>query len=140
MSTDDQYGTPSTPSTGTDASPAGADERQAAAHTPADGATATADTTASRSSKQGRKRVDLAKNSRTARAWVAWIVGAIILIFLLIFIIQNSDSTPVQIFGWEFSLPLGVTILLAAIGGALITALIGAARMLQMRRAARKQR
>ncbi|WP_182349100.1 lipopolysaccharide assembly LapA domain-containing protein [Tomitella gaofuii] len=140
MSTDDQYGTPPTPSTGTDTPPAGADATPSAAHTSPAGASTTAATTASGSTKQGRKRVDLAKNSRTARAWSAWIVGAIILIFLLVFIIQNSDSTPVQIFGWEFSLPLGVTILLAAIGGALVTALIGAARMLQMRRAARKQR
>lgn len=91
-------------------------------------------------SARPRRRVDLASGTRTARAWWAWIIGAIVLIFLLVFIIQNSDSADFQIFTWHFSLPLGVAILLAAIIGALITALLGGARMLQMRRAARKHR
>lgn len=150
MSTDDDYGTgtaraadtgPTAPGTaGGDASRGAGTSASSTEGAGSAARPGTASAGAARPSAGGRKRVDLAKNSRTARAWSAWIIGAVILIFLLVFIIQNADSTPVQFFAWEFSLPLGVTILLAAIVGALITALIGGARMLQMRRAARKGR
>lgn len=93
-----------------------------------------------KSAKTGKPKVDFAGNSRTARAWTAWIIGAIILIFLLVFIIQNSDEARFQFLTWHFSLPLGVAVLLAAIIGALVTALIGGARMYQMRRAVKKNR
>src|SRR5699024_3250853 len=136
--------TGSTAPEGADGTPSHDADTPPAASTAGAGSTArpggTSATGSARAPAAGRRKVDLAKNSRTARAWSAWIVGAVILIFLLVFIIQNADSTPVQFFAWEFSLPLGVTILLAAIVGALITALIGGARMLQMRRAARKGR
>ncbi len=152
MSTDDDHGTGASRATDTGSTAPGASgggpshgaETPPAAPTAGAGAAArpagATSTGSPRTAAGGRKKVDLAKNSRTARAWTAWIIGAVILIFLLVFIIQNADSTPVQFFAWEFSLPLGVTILLAAIVGALITALIGGARMLQMRRAARKGR
>lgn len=91
------------------------------------------------SARSGKTKVDFAGNSRTARAWTAWIIGAIILIFLLVFIIQNSSEARFQFITWHFSLPLGVAVLLAAIIGALVTALIGGARMYQMRRAVKKK-
>ena len=40
--------------------------------------------------------------------------------------------------GWRWQLPLGVAILLAAVCGGLIAALAGMARMVQLRRAAKK--
>lgn len=79
------------------------------------------------------------KRTRTAGAWLGLIVGALILILLLVFILQNSDGTPVHILFWSFTLPLGVSMLFAAIAGALIMALAGGARILQLRKAYRRK-
>ncbi len=78
------------------------------------------------------------KFTRAAAVWSALIVGFLILILLLIFIAQNTASAQFAFFGWRWSLPLGVAILLAAVGGGLITVFAGTARILQLRRAAKK--
>ena len=66
------------------------------------------------------------------------IAGFLILILLLIFITQNTASASFQFFVWHWSLPLGVAILLAAVGGGLLTVAVGTARILQLRRVAKK--
>jgi uncharacterized integral membrane protein len=77
---------------------------------------------------------------RLGSAWVGLVLGALVTILLLIFIAQNTTSTDVRYLGWEFSLPLGVLILFAAIAGALIMALFAGFRILQLRMRARKAR
>lgn len=76
----------------------------------------------------------------TAGTWIALILGAIVLILLLIFIIQNNVTTSFAFFTWQFSLPLGVAMLLAAIAGALVMALVGSVRMVQQSMMIRKLR
>ena len=66
--------------------------------------------------------------------WVALIVGALLLILLLLFILQNQEPVTLQLFSLEMTFPIGVGMLLAAILGALIMALVGGVRMLQLRR------
>ncbi|WP_204801348.1 LapA family protein [Mycobacterium riyadhense] len=78
------------------------------------------------------------KFTRAGALWSALIAGFLILILLLIFIAQNTASTPFAFFGWRWSLPLGVAILLAAVGGGLLTVAVGTARIVQLRRAAKK--
>jgi uncharacterized integral membrane protein len=78
------------------------------------------------------------KFTRAAALWSALIVGFLILIVLLIFIAQNTTSATYHFLGWNWSLPNGVAILLAAVLGGLITTLAGAARIVQLRRAAKK--
>ena len=78
------------------------------------------------------------KFTRTASVWSSLIVGFLILIVLLIFITQNLTDAPVNFFGWHWTLPLGVQLLLAAICGGLVTVLAGTARIFQLRRAAKK--
>jgi uncharacterized integral membrane protein len=78
------------------------------------------------------------KFTRAAALWTSLILGFLILIVLLVFITQNTASTPFTFLGWHWDLPLGVAILLAAVCGGLITALVSAARMFQLRRAAKK--
>lgn len=70
--------------------------------------------------------------SRTAGIWIALILGAIVLIALLIFVIQNNSRASFVYFTATFQLPLGVAMLLAAIAGALVMALVGSVRMIQM--------
>jgi uncharacterized integral membrane protein len=81
---------------------------------------------------------DAVKFTKAAALWSALIVGFLILIVLLVFITQNTDSGTFHFIGWSWTLPLGVAILLAAVLGGLITTLAGAARIVQLRRAARK--
>lgn len=85
-----------------------------------------------------RKRRDVGK-SRVGVTWIALIVAAVLGIILLIFIIQNSEAANVEMLFWNFSLPLGVTILLSVIAGALVMALVGGVRIMQLRRAVHKR-
>jgi uncharacterized integral membrane protein len=78
--------------------------------------------------------------TRTAHAHNALIVGAIVLILLLVFILENTESVKISYFGAGFHMPLGVALLLAAIGGALLVGAVGMARILQLRRRVRRPR
>src|SRR3979411_281971 len=78
------------------------------------------------------------KFTRAAALWSALIVGFVTLILLLVFILQNTDSTTIHFFVWEWNLPVGVAILLAAVCGGLLTVAAGTARIVQLRRAAKK--
>jgi putative membrane protein len=78
------------------------------------------------------------KRTRVSGIWVASIAAAIVLLLLLIFILQNSESVKINFFGANPTLPVGVALLLAAVLGALLVAFVAAARMVQLRRAARK--
>lgn len=69
------------------------------------------------------------KGGLSGGVWVSLILGAIITIMLLIFIIQNNTASQFQYFGWSFSLPLGVAMLLAAIAGVLVAGIIGSVRI-----------
>lgn len=78
------------------------------------------------------------KPTRISGTWLAVIVAVIVLVFLLIFILQNSASVTVHYLGLSGSLPLGVALLFASVGGALLVALVGVARIFQLRRFARR--
>ncbi|MET1074703.1 MAG: lipopolysaccharide assembly protein LapA domain-containing protein [Umezawaea sp.] len=74
------------------------------------------------------------KPTRISGTWVAVIIAIFVLIFLLVFILQNLAGVTIHFLGGAFTLPLGVALLFAAIGGALLVALVGAARIMQLRR------
>jgi uncharacterized integral membrane protein len=78
------------------------------------------------------------KFTRAGALWTALIIGFLILILLLIFVAQNVEPASFTFFAWNWSLPKGVAILLAAVGGGLLTVAVGTARILQLRRAAKK--
>jgi uncharacterized integral membrane protein len=77
-------------------------------------------------------------STRTGTAFKSLIAGAIVLILLLVFILENTKSVKIAYFGAGFRLPLGVALLLAAIGGALLAGILGTARILQLRRHVRR--
>ena len=74
----------------------------------------------------------------SAGMWASLIIGAIIVVLLLIFILQNNVPAQFQYFGWQFELPLGVAMLFAAIGGILIAGLIGSVRIFVLNRRLKK--
>jgi uncharacterized integral membrane protein len=78
--------------------------------------------------------------TKTGVAFGSLIAGAVVLILLLVFILENTQSVKVSLFGASGHLPLGVALLLAAIGGALLVGIVGAARIVQLRRHVRRRR
>jgi lipopolysaccharide assembly protein A len=80
------------------------------------------------------------KHTRISGLWVAVTFFAVVLLLLLIFILQNGRTADIAYFGAHGHLPLGVALLLAAVCGALLMILAGAARMGQLRATARRHR
>jgi uncharacterized integral membrane protein len=78
------------------------------------------------------------KFTRAGALWTALAGGFLVLVLMLVFILQNTDSTTVHMFGWAWQLPVGVALLLGAIAGGFLTFLVGTVRILQLRRAAKK--
>ena len=74
------------------------------------------------------------KKTLAGTTWVALIVGVLLLILLLVFILQNQESAELQLLGWTMTFPIGVGMLIAAIVGALIMALVGGVRIVQLRK------
>lgn len=71
--------------------------------------------------------------TRTAALWVAVAVGLVVLVMLIVFFVQNQDMITVRFFGLQGTLALGTTLFIAAVGGGVLVALAGGARILQLR-------
>jgi uncharacterized integral membrane protein len=78
--------------------------------------------------------------TRVSVTYVALICGLLILVVLLVFILENTRRIPITFFGATAHVPAGVALLLAAVAGALIIAVVGAARISQLRRRVRRSR
>ncbi|MGW4483337.1 LapA family protein [Amycolatopsis sp. NPDC004368] len=78
--------------------------------------------------------------TRVSGAWISAIVAIVLLAFLLVFILQNLNSVTVNFLGMSGSLPIGIAMLLAALGGMIVIALVGGARILQLKKAGRRAR
>jgi putative membrane protein len=68
------------------------------------------------------------------------IAGVAVLIVVLIFIIQNAHAVNISFLGAHLRVSLAVALFLAAIGGALVMAAAGTARITQLRRIMRRDR
>jgi uncharacterized integral membrane protein len=80
------------------------------------------------------------KRTRLSATWVALGCFSILLLFALLFILQNGHSVDISYLGAHGHLPLGVALLLAGLCGAALVGLAGTARILQLRNHARRQR
>jgi uncharacterized integral membrane protein len=72
-------------------------------------------------------------HTRIKGYWTAVTVGLLVLVVLIIFILENGQRAEVTFFGAHAHLPQGVALLLAAVIGGLVVALVGVARILQLR-------
>ncbi len=86
----------------------------------------------------GTSRVEKQTGGMSAGMWFSLILGAVIVVLLLIFILQNNVPAQFQYFGWQFQLPLGVAMLFAAIGGILVAGIIGSVRIFVLGRKLKK--
>lgn len=80
------------------------------------------------------------RRTRVSATWVGIIISIVVLVLLLIFILENLRDVKVTYFGATGQLPLGVALIFAAIGGALLVAMVGVARLTQLRLNARQRR
>ncbi len=78
--------------------------------------------------------------TRTGTAWVGICVAALLSIVLIVFMLQNTRSVQVNFLGMDGSLPLALALLIAAVGAAILTMVVGAARITQLRLLARRRR
>jgi putative membrane protein len=70
----------------------------------------------------------------------ALIAGAVVLILVLIFIVQNAHAVNISFFGAHLRVSLAVALLFAVVAGALIMAAAGTARITQLRMIMRRDR
>ena len=73
--------------------------------------------------------------TRISAAWIATGVALVLLVLLLVFILQNLQRVQLHYFGFHPTMPIGVAMLLAAVIGGVVVAIIGALRVIQVRRA-----
>ncbi|MDY6808914.1 MAG: lipopolysaccharide assembly protein LapA domain-containing protein [Actinomycetota bacterium] len=85
-----------------------------------------------------RTKIKKVEHTRTRATFYGLVIGALITILLLVFILQNLESETIMLLFWEVNLPLGVSLLIAAIAGALIVAFAGGLRMWQLSRALKR--
>jgi uncharacterized integral membrane protein len=78
--------------------------------------------------------------TRTGSALVATVLGLVLALLMLVFVVQNGERQQYEFLWTDFSLPSGVAMLVAAIVGGLVVALIGLGRIVQIRLAARRHR
>jgi uncharacterized integral membrane protein len=79
-----------------------------------------------------------AAHARISGVWVVVIIGVVVLVLDLVFIIQNSQSVKVSFFTGSVHMPLGVALLLAAVGGLVLAGIVAFLRIWQLRHRARQ--
>jgi uncharacterized integral membrane protein len=70
--------------------------------------------------------------TRASAAWVATGIALLLLVMLIVFILQNSTRVEVHYLGLAGSLPLGMALLIAAVGAGVAVAIAGGARVTQL--------
>ena len=81
-----------------------------------------------------------AKQSRISATWVVLTLFAVVLLLLLVFILENSQSVDISYFGAHGHVPLGVALLLAAVLGTLLAVIAWFGRGVRVRATAHKHR
>jgi uncharacterized integral membrane protein len=75
--------------------------------------------------------------TRISASWTAVVAAVVLLVVLVIFIAENTQRSTVNFVGFHGHAPTAVVLLIAAIAGAVIVVIVGAARILQLRKVAR---
>jgi len=77
--------------------------------------------------------------TRTGAAWLGVCTAGIAFVVLLVFMLQNTGSVEVSFLWMHGSVPLALALLVAAVGAAILTMAVGAARTTQLRRLSRRR-
>jgi uncharacterized integral membrane protein len=80
------------------------------------------------------------RHSRTSGAWTGVVVALVLIVLLVVFVLQNTDSAPVEFLWLDGDAPVAVLLLIAAAVGMAIAALVGSLRIMQLRRRIKRER
>jgi uncharacterized integral membrane protein len=72
--------------------------------------------------------------TRTSAAWLGICLAAVLLVVLITFLLQNTSSVEVSFLWLHGQIPLAIALLIAGVGSALLTMIVGVARITQLRR------
>jgi uncharacterized integral membrane protein len=75
--------------------------------------------------------------TRISASWTAVVAAVILLVVLVIFIAENTQRSTVNFVGFHGHAPTAVVLLISVIAGAVIVVIVGAARILQLRKVAK---
>jgi len=78
--------------------------------------------------------------TRAGMIWAAVASALVVLVLLIVFILQNQELVQVKFFGLEGAVALGIALFIAAVGGGVLVAMAGAARIIQLRAAEHRRR
>ena len=81
---------------------------------------------------------DPLRASKASRFWAALAALVVLLIFLVVFVAQNTERVSVSFLGWEWNPPLAVAMLIAVVVGLAITMAAGTLRIWQLHRRVRR--
>ena len=82
----------------------------------------------------GTPTKDPLRGSRTSGLWATVIALGLVLLLLISFVAQNTQTVNVSFLGWDGRTPLAVALLIATTAGLFIAAVAGSLRILQLRR------
>jgi uncharacterized integral membrane protein len=78
--------------------------------------------------------------TRAGAAWLGICSAAVAFAVLIVFMLQNTRSVDVAFLWMRGSVPLAMALLVAAVGAAILTMVVGTARITQLRRLSRRRR
>ena len=81
---------------------------------------------------------DPLRRSKTSGAWLSVAGLGLVLLLLIIFILQNTQSVQVSFLGWDGHAPLAVSLLIATLAGLFLALVAGSLRIIQLRRRVRR--
>lgn len=90
---------------------------------------ATGSTETPSSGKGSRPAPGAPRLTRASAVWVATGAALLLLILLIVFMLQNSTKVEVHFLGLTGTIPLGLALLIAAVGGGVVVAIAGVARV-----------
>lgn len=101
---------------------------------------ATGSTETPSSGDSSRPSLGAPRFTRASAVWVATGTALLLLVLLIVFMLQNSTKVEVHFLGLTGTIPLGMALLIAAVGGGVVVASAGIARVAQLRMNARRTR
>lgn len=77
--------------------------------------------------------------TRVSAAWISICIAAVTFVVLIIFMLQNTRSVEITFLWMHGTLPLALALLIAGVGAAILTMVVGATRITQLRRLTRQR-
>lgn len=78
------------------------------------------------------------RQSTSGRVWAGIVISAVLLVLLVVFIAENSQNVTVKFLGFQGSVSLAIALIIAAVVGIVVVSIPGSVRLLQLRRAVKK--